>query len=297
MIGKEIRIERIINRTTKRSVIVPMDHGFSLGQIEGLLDMPGIISEVIEGGADAIVLHKGLVARYMPVGTDIGLILHLSGSTSLNADPNDKVLVGSVEEAVTLGADAVSIHVNLGSPGESRMLESAGRVVEDCNRFGIPLLMMIYPRGKGIDPTAPEAVGHCVRVAEELGADMIKTNYTGDPVSFGRVVRACSVPVFVAGGEKSGDISTLATVRDVIRAGGAGVCVGRNAFQREDPRGFVRALGRVVHGDADPEMALHSESPYQSRPCRSFRGSIHSLRGRIHRDDYAVSVSGSGPGT
>jgi len=257
MIGKEIRIERIIDRNTGRAVIVPMDHGFTLGQIEGLQDMTRVISEVSEGGANAIVLHKGIVKRgHRRRGRDIGLIVHLSASTSLNPDPNDKVLVCTVEEAVALGADAVSIHINLGAPNESRMLEDAAAVVKDCNRWGMPLLVMIYPRGKGIDPYSPQAVGHCVRVAEELGADLIKTNYTGDPVSFSKIVKACSVPVFIAGGEKAGDIETLAAIRDSVNAGGAGVCVGRNAFQRENTPAFVKALCHVVHDEWDPERAL-----------------------------------------
>jgi fructose-bisphosphate aldolase/2-amino-3,7-dideoxy-D-threo-hept-6-ulosonate synthase len=257
MIGKEIRIERIMNRNTGRTVIVPMDHGFTLGQIEGLLDMTKIISEVSEGGASAIVLHKGLVKRgHRRHGRDIGLIVHLSASTSLNPDPNDKVLVCTVEEAVALGADAVSIHINLGAPNESKMLEEAALVVKDCNRWGMPLLVMIYPRGKGIDPIAPATVGHCVRVAEELGADIIKTNYTGDPVTWERIVSSCSVPVVIAGGEKTGDLETLVAIRDSIFAGGAGVCVGRNAFQREDPKSFVRALCSVVHDEVEPKDAL-----------------------------------------
>ncbi|MDI9633084.1 MAG: 2-amino-3,7-dideoxy-D-threo-hept-6-ulosonate synthase [Methanolinea sp.] len=260
MIGKEIRIERIMDRNTGRSVIVPMDHGFTLGQIEGLKDMTHIISEVSEGGANAIVLHKGIVKRgHRRRGRDIGLIVHLSGSTSLNPDPNDKVIVCSVEEAIALGADAVSIHINLGAPNESKMIESAGAIVRDCNRWGMPLLVMIYPRGKGINPTAPETVGHCVRVAEELGADLIKTNYTGDPRSFREIVSACSVPVLIAGGEKAGDLETLEIIRDAVRAGGAGVCVGRNAFQRDNPRAFVRALCKVVHEDVDPRRALEGD--------------------------------------
>ena len=98
MIGKDIRIERIINRNTNRSVIVPMDHGFSMGQIEGLLDMTKVISDVSDGGANAIILHKGLVKRgHRKHGRDIGLFIHLSGSTSLNPDPNDKVQVCTVE--------------------------------------------------------------------------------------------------------------------------------------------------------------------------------------------------------
>jgi fructose-bisphosphate aldolase/2-amino-3,7-dideoxy-D-threo-hept-6-ulosonate synthase len=259
MIGKEIRIERITNRNTGKTVIVPMDHGFTLGQIEGLLDMTSVISEVSMGGANAIVLHKGMVKRgHRKKGRDIGLIVHLSGSTSLNPDPNDKVIVCTVEEAIALGADAVSIHVNLGAPNESKMLESAGQIAKDCTRWGMPLLIMIYPRGKGVDPNSPQTVGHCVRVAEELGADLIKTNYTGDPGSFGKIAKACSVPVLIAGGEKVADLESLKIIRDSVDAGGSGVCVGRNAFQRDNTRAFVRALCRVVHGNMEPKQALES---------------------------------------
>ncbi len=257
MIGKEIRLERIMDRNTGRTVIIPMDHGFTLGQIDGLLNMTETISEVSEGGANAIVLHKGIVRRgHRKRGRDIGLIVHLSGSTSMNPDPNDKVLVCSVEEAIALGADAVSIHVNLGAPNESKMLEEAGGIVKDCNRWGMPLLVMIYPRGKGIDGTDPRAIGHCVRVAEELGADLIKTNYPGDPRSFARIVEACSVPVLVAGGEKVSDLESLQMIRDAVRAGAAGVCMGRNAFQRENTREFVSAICRVVHEGVEPGDAM-----------------------------------------
>ena len=257
MIGKEIRLERIIDRNTQRTVIIPMDHGFTLGQIEGLTNMTNIITEVSEGGANAIVLHKGMVkSGHRKSGKDIGLIVHLSASTSLNPDPNDKVIVCTVEEAIALGADAVSIHINLGAPNESRMIESAGEISRICNRWGMPLLIMIYPRGKDVSPNSPATVGHCVRVAEELGADLIKTNYTGDPVSFRRITEACSVPVLIAGGEKAGDLETLVTIRDAIQAGATGVCMGRNSFQRSDPRRFVHSICNVVHYGVDPEKAL-----------------------------------------
>jgi fructose-bisphosphate aldolase/2-amino-3,7-dideoxy-D-threo-hept-6-ulosonate synthase len=219
--------------------------------------MPEIISQVSEGGANAIVLHKGMVkAGHRRRGRDIGLIVHLSASTSLNPDPNDKVMVCTVEEAVALGADAVSIHINLGATQESRMIEEAGVVTKECNRWGMPLLVMIYARGEGIDPVSQQSVGHCVRVAEEIGADLIKTNYTGDPESFARITAACSVPVLIAGGEKAGDLETLRTVKESLGAGGAGVCLGRNSFQRDDPREFIRALYSVIHEDIPPAEAL-----------------------------------------
>lgn len=257
MIGKEIRLERIIDRNTRRTVIIPMDHGFTLGQIEGLTNMTKIISEVSEGGANAIVLHKGMVKiGHRKSGKDIGLIVHLSASTAMNPDPNDKVLVCTVEEAIALGADAVSIHVNLGASQESRMIEEAGIISRECTRWGIPLMIMIYPRGKDISSTSPASVGHCVRVAEELGADLIKTNYTGDPVSFRKITEACSVPVLIAGGEKAGDLDTLRAIRDAVSAGATGVCMGRNSFQRSDPRRFVHSICNVVHCGVDPEKAM-----------------------------------------
>jgi len=257
MIGKEIRIERIFNRNTGRSVIIPMDHGFSLGQIEGLMNMTNVITDVARGGANAIILHKGMVkAGHRKHGRDIGLIVHLSGSTSLNPDKDDKRIVCTVEEAISLGADGVSIHVNLGAQNESAMIEDAGRISRDCTRWGMPLLIMIYPRGKNVDATSPQAIGHCVRVAEELGADFIKTNYPGSSESFKKIVEACSVPVMIAGGEKAGDLETLRIIRDSVKAGGAGVCMGRNAFQRKNTSRFVQAISRVVHKNLDPDEAM-----------------------------------------
>lgn len=253
MIGKQIRLERIFNRSTRRSVIIPMDHGFTQGQIYGLLNMQDVINDVRAGGANAIILHKGMVNEAFLRGErDIGLIVHLSASTSMSSDPNFKVLITSVEEAIILGADAVSIHINLGSPQESKMIEAAGAVSRDCNRWGMPLLIMVYPRGKEIDQYDPVIIAHCVRVAEELGADLIKTNYPKDKNSFQKIVASCSVPVLVAGGEKCADEELFRMIDDATSAGGAGVCIGRNAFQRENTVDFVHAIRRIVHDRDDP---------------------------------------------
>lgn len=255
MIGKQIRMERIMDRNTGKAVIIPMDHGMTLGQIDGLLQMNETIAAVSDGGANAIILHKGMVkAGHRRKGRDIGLIIHLSTGTSMNPDPNDKVLTCSVEEAISLGADAVSIHINLGAAQESKMIESAGMVVRDCSRWGMPLLAMVYPRGAGINPTDPRHVGHAVRVAEELGADMVKTNYTGDIESFSRIVKASSIPVLIAGGEKAGDLDTLRIIHDATHSAGcSGVCMGRNAFQRNDTAVFVNKVCKVVHDQKKPE--------------------------------------------
>ncbi|MFQ6105475.1 MAG: 2-amino-3,7-dideoxy-D-threo-hept-6-ulosonate synthase [Candidatus Hydrothermarchaeaceae archaeon] len=258
-IGKKVRIERIINRKTRRTIIVPMDHGVSSGPIKGLIDMPGIVDKIAEGGANAVLLHKGIVrVGHRGYGRDIGLIMHLSGSTSLAPDPNNKVLVTTVEEAIRLGADAVSVHINIGADNEADMLGILGGIAEECTRWGMPLLAMMYPRGRKIKSEHDvEVVKLAARAGAELGADIIKTNYTGDIDSFREVVKGCPVPVIIAGGPKMNTTKeVLQMVKDSISAGGAGTSIGRNVFQAKNPTKMVRAFRRIIHEDASVDEAM-----------------------------------------
>ena len=259
MIGKKIRLERIFNRNTGRTVIAPMDHGVSSGPIKGIVNIDDTVEEISQGGADAILMHKGIVQRgHRGYGKDIGLIVHLSASTSLAPDPNDKVTVTSVEKAIQLGADAVSVHVNLGSETESKMLRELGEIAETCDYWGIPLLAMMYPRGQKVENEMDvEFVKHAARVGSELGVDIVKTNYTGDPDSFKEVVEGALVPVVIAGGPKvETDEELLNMVKDSLSVGGAGVAFGRNLFQSENPGKITRAISEVVHNDLEVEEAL-----------------------------------------
>lgn len=257
-IGKEIRMERITNRETGRTIIVPMDHGITMGPIDGLRDMTGAVNKVAEGGANAVLVHKGIVrSGHRGYGQDIGLIIHLSASTVLGPDPNKKVSVTSVEEAVSLGADAVSVHVNVGAENESEQLREMGRISEDCAAWGMPLIAMMYPRGKKVeDQHDVEAVAHAARVGAELGADIIKTNFTGTSSSFREVTDGCPVPVVIAGGPKADtDMDILEMVSKSIRVGGAGVSIGRNVFQHENPTAMIRALSRIINEGASAKEA------------------------------------------
>lgn len=258
-IGKKIRMERIIDRKSRKTVIIPMDHGITVGPIRGIENVPEMVNKVADGGANAVLMHKGIVTSgHRGYGKDIGLVMHLSASTTLGPDPNNKVLVTSVEEAIKLGADAVSVHVNIGSETESDQLQILGRVSEDCRNWGMPLLAMMYPRGKGIkDPNQVEVVKIAARVGAELGADMIKTNYTGSTDTFREVVRGCPVPVVIAGGPKTEtDLEFLKMVEDSMKAGAAGVASGRNVFQHKDPSSIVRAIASVVHEGKTAKEAI-----------------------------------------
>jgi predicted phospho-2-dehydro-3-deoxyheptonate aldolase len=257
-IGKEVRKERIMNRETGRTVIVPMDHGVTVGPIKGLIDLPRTVDLVAKGGANAVVEHVGMVSRgHRRYGRDIGLIVHLSGSTSLSPDPNRKVLVCSVERAVRIGADAVSIHVNIGAENEGEMLEAFGRVSEEADYWGMPLLAMVYPRGPKVDNEKNvENVKIAARVGAELGADIVKVPYTGSPETFKDVVEGCPIPVVIAGGSKLSDEETLRMVEGAMNAGAAGLSMGRNAFQHENPVLLVAAACAIVQGGKSAEEAM-----------------------------------------
>ncbi len=258
IIGKSIRLERIMNRSSKTTVIVPMDHGVSVGPIKGLIDLPKAVDMVAEGGANAVVEHGGMVGKgHRAYGRDIGLIVHLSGSTSLCPDPNRKVLVCSVERAIRLGADAVSIHVNIGAENEGEMLEAFGEVAEKAHYWGMPLLAMVYPRGPKVsDEKDVENVKLAARVGAELGADIVKVPYTGSPDSFREVCEGAPVPVVIAGGSKLSDEDTLKMVEGAVKAGAAGLSMGRNAFQHKDPRKLVAAACAIVHEKKSLEEAM-----------------------------------------
>ena len=249
-LGKSIRIERLFDRKSKRTIIVPMDHGLTVGTIKGLENLAGMVDNIALGGANAVLMHSGMVgAGHRQYGKDIGLIIHLSGATNLSPDPNRKVLVCTVERALKMGADGVSIHINIGADEEPEMLQDAHRVVESSREWGLPLIAMMYPRGKKIkDENAPEVVNIAVRAGAELGADIVKTNYTGDIDSFKYIVKSVHVPVIIAGGPKTDTIQDLLQlVYDSIQAGGKGVAFGRNVFQSEDPTKIVKALSKIVH--------------------------------------------------
>ncbi len=258
-IGKRIRMERIVDRKSERSVIIPMDHGVTSGPIRGLMDMQSAVNAVAEGGANAVLVHKGIViAGHRGYGKDIGLIIHLSASTSLGPDPLNKVTVATVEEAMRLGADAVSIHVNVGAEHEADMLAELGETAMVCEEWGMPFLAMMYPRGEKVKSEHDvEMVKHVARIGAELGADVVKTNYTGDPETFKEVVQGCPVPVIIAGGPKANtDAEVLKMVEDAVSAGAAGVSIGRNVFQYENPADMTITISKIVHEGISAEEAI-----------------------------------------
>ena len=244
--GKTRRLKRIMQQDN-RTVIVPMDHGVTVGPIQGIENMQTIIEKLVKGNADAVLVHKG-IAKRVDTGK-AGLIVMLTGVSNLNPNPNGKVQVCSVQEAIRIGADGVSVHINVGAQDEDKMLQTLGKVSEECEQFGMPLLAMMYPRGPKITSEhAPEVVAHAARIGAELGADIIKTNYTGSINTFKTVIESCPIPVVIAGGPKCKSLTeVLQTTFDALQAGASGLSIGRNVFQCDNPTKITKALSSIVH--------------------------------------------------
>ena len=254
--GKDARLARI--GTGGRYLVVPMDHGITMGAVTGLKDIESTIDAITRGGADSVLTQKGIAPRVHDNKNDAGYIVHLNGSTTIGPDENDKRMTGTVADAIRAGADAVSLHLNVGSTYEPKQIEDLAEVTTEAERYGIPVLAMTYARGPDIDAAAPdynEAVGHAVRLGEELGADVIKTGYTGDAETFEHVVESTRLPVVIAGGSKGTDQETLEMVRGAMDAGAAGVSMGRSIFQHDDPEAITEGVAAVIHDDASAEEA------------------------------------------
>lgn len=243
--GKDVRLARITSRG--KLLCVPMDHSLTVGPVRGLERPDLLISQIARGGATSFLAHKGVI-KSLKKPPEIGMILHLSASTNMGPSPNRKVLVATVEEGVRLGADAISIHVNIGSKEEPEMLQQLGVVADECDKLQMPFIAMMYPRGEGVrDPPEPDVVAHVARIGAEAGADIVKTVYTGSTDSFRDVVSKCPVPVVLAGGPKvDSDLELLGLAASVMQAGAMGVTFGRNVFQHRNPEAIVRALRDIV---------------------------------------------------
>jgi 2-amino-4,5-dihydroxy-6-oxo-7-(phosphooxy)heptanoate synthase len=250
--GKSIRLNRLRRHGSGRIFVLPLDHSVSDGPIASVLGLQRLVEVAERALVDAVVLHKGRAASIPPERwRRLALILHLSASTRHADDPDAKVLVATVEEALRMDADSVSVHVNLGSATEARQLADLGAVAADCARWQMPLLAMVYPRGPRIlNASDPELVAHAANLAADLGADLVKVPYTGSVATMRQVVDSCPIPVLVAGGSKLGGEEALeAFVRDATRAGVAGVAMGRNVFMAADPEAVARRVAALVHGE------------------------------------------------
>jgi fructose-bisphosphate aldolase/2-amino-3,7-dideoxy-D-threo-hept-6-ulosonate synthase len=268
--GKELRMGRLFRPDSKRMVLITIDHGICIDPMRELNDMPGLVGRIVEGGADAILLTPGMarLAYRELAGSDTSLMLRIDGTaTSLGPDLTNDELISSVESALRIGADAVATFGVIGVPREAQLARKIGMVSDECERWGMPQLTEVIPseilihqfkdRAERKWPSDPQVLRYSARVAAELGSDVVKGYYTGDPASFREVIEYCPVPYVVLSGPAGGDPEVfLGFVQEAIECGASGVSVGRNVWTHPNPTAMTRAICRVVHEGASVQAAL-----------------------------------------
>lgn len=258
LLGIHVRRRRL-ERPGGRILLVALDHGLPAGPLPGLESPARLLRELREVPPSGVIVNPGMV-RTISHELRSGLVVHLSAGTLLGTRPTSKVLASSVEGAVRLGADAVSVHIYFGDAEEERMVRDAGRVVEDAHGLGVPVLAMAYPpSGAGLGSADVDASRHAARAAAELGADLVQTNFAGPADGIREIVRGCPAPLLLAGGPRASTPEAyLDAVAAGLAAGAAGVTVGRNLFQAPDPARLAVRLMDLVSGGApsrSPEVS------------------------------------------
>ena len=240
-----------------KGVWIPIDHGVSDFPVQGLEDLDKIIEQISH--ADAIVAHKGVVSHY--ASSEANFVAHLSASTRHAGErKSDKMLVGSVEEALSRGALGVSVQVNLGSVEEPEMIERLASTTEDSHYLNCPTMGMMYPRGENLNIMQDDdtnGAAHAARLAFELGCDVVKTTWTGSIESFRKVTSSVPIPVLIAGGPSGSSTKDILSIVDqAMQAGAGGVCMGRQVFSHPNPKEMVSALKAIIHDGASVEQAM-----------------------------------------
>lgn len=258
-VGKALRFWRIFDWRTKRTVIVAIDHGLFMGSIKGLTKPFETVKKVLRGGANALIVSPG-IARHIATEIQgrVGIILRVDGAVTVcGPEPYYPQRIALVKDALKMGADAVVAMGYVGATKEREILGNLSAIARECEEYGVLLLAEMLPvkSEKMKNPFSVEAVSLAARVGAEIGADIIKTYYTGSEDTFREVVEGCPVPIVVAGGPKmETEEQVLEVVRGAIKAGSVGVAFGRNIWQSEDPEGMTRTIAKIVHEKLQKKM-------------------------------------------
>ncbi len=259
--GKAVRLARMVNAESNRMMAITVDHATSRGiaPMTGIHDIQGAIDKIVAGRPDAMTMTGGIQKRcWGPyVGSGISILHKISNYAPTS--PTSDVVFGSVDAAVRMGADAVSLGCIALGDFQNEQFERIGEISEYCDQIGMPLIGHVYPKGESVpkDQRASwENIAYCARSACELGLDVVKTTYTGDPESMAKVI-ACvpsSFRVVIQGGDTpeglTGDALLnyyMAMTRDALDAGCGGVTMGRWVWDSEDVTALVIALRRLIH--------------------------------------------------
>jgi fructose-bisphosphate aldolase/2-amino-3,7-dideoxy-D-threo-hept-6-ulosonate synthase len=263
--GKAIRLKRVIDPAGV-SVICALDHGMtSPAFLEPLADIRARTGEAVAGGANVIMMSKGMIRLAEPsFSPTTALALLLSASANPEGGRPQVVQIADVEEACRLGADAVVLFTALGGETEPDMIRILSSVGGECATLGMPFIAEAeFPTTYATVEELSSQYGfeyllRNVRLCAELGADIVKTNWPGDAAALGKLVEATNgIPVVLAGGSRLDDEELLSRMQAAMECGAIGCSVGRNIFMHRSPEGITRALSRVIR-DRWPAEKAHA---------------------------------------
>jgi DhnA family fructose-bisphosphate aldolase class Ia len=256
--GKTLRMNALFPKGDGRTVIVAIDHGGIAGPLDGIGRPAPLIRACVEGRADGVLTTRGFVrAAIGEWKPPLALILRLTGGFTVLGGRFEEEMISSPETAVSYAAACAAVTVKFGHDREGEFIRQASLAADACERLGMPLMIEAMARGKDVKATDPAGVKLAARAAQEIGADIVKSYYTGDPDSFRGVVEGCPVPVVILGGEKTESLEQVfKEVYDSLQAGAAGIAIGRNIWQHANPRAMVEAMVGLVHEGWTVEQAL-----------------------------------------
>lgn len=248
-----------------KTFILAMDHGANFNVLPALKKQGEMIRNLAGAGADAFLATVGMADKWAGDFLGKGLILRIDGGVSFLGDRSKPMqMVATAEDALRLGADSVITMSFPGSKHENEVLSNLSRCVLDAHRWGLPVTAEALPRGfeKADDARTPENITFACRQSVELGADIVKTVYTGDQKSFAELVESVYAPVVILGGaSKVEERVLLQEIKDALDAGGAGVAMGRNIWGHQDPVRYAGAIARLIHEGCSVDAALKELNP------------------------------------
>ncbi|MPV35584.1 3-hydroxy-5-phosphonooxypentane-2,4-dione thiolase [Georgenia subflava] len=253
--GMKHRLGRIFDADSAKTVMLAFDHGYFQGPTSGLerVDL-NIVPLAPE--ADALMATRGIIRTVIPPSSTNALVVRASGGPSILKELSDERIAMDISDAVRIDASAVAVQVFVGGENETQSVHNMTRLVDAGLQHGIPVLG-VTAVGKELVRDA-RYLGLATRIIAELGAQMVKTYYCDE--GFDQVTSACPVPVIMAGGKKLPVRDALTMARRAIDQGAAGVDMGRNIFQRQNPKAMIQAVRAVVHTgmSADDASAMYA---------------------------------------
>lgn len=262
-VGKLTRMNRIF-REDGKATMVAINQGITMGPRDGIEDVGKIITQLLPEHPDSFTIHRGAACQYADLYSGKAALILKSTNRTAFFGP-DEVQISDVEDAVALGADAISIGLTMCDPREQETLRMASQIISAAEKYGMPTVAHAYPSGSLIEAGehhSEKYVGYAVRAAKELGIDIIKTYWTGDQDSFARIVSYGSpCKVVISGGPKCHTLKECFSMTWLgMQAGAAGITYGRNIWQHEFPAAVLRGLNAIVHGHATLDEAMNIAS-------------------------------------